>query len=108
MIEYLQLLSNHTSLIDVHTCLPMEHIIKYKKITKYSVTFTHLQNEASLNLRGNKFQYDIDKKMVSLLPIRERLEKHYDYNVQKQFGIPIKFREYNSRYLQSSVRILNT
>eukprot|EP01084_Bolivina_argentea_P216491 367785_1 len=111
LIEYLQVISNHRSLIAVNQSnigvniyLPIQHIIKYKKIKKYSAIFTCLQNEATLNLRSNYFQYEIDNQMVRSLPIREQLEKELRLQCGQQFGVSleyirgtIKFSDYKSR-----------
>eukprot|EP01084_Bolivina_argentea_P059716 109076_1 len=114
LIEYMQLLSAHPSLIDVSTCVPHEQVEKYSKMKKYAATFTRLENEASLNLRGNKFQYDIDKKMVASLSWRERAEKQLRLQCGQQFGIPlesvrgtIKFVEYNARIPRILINLRN-
>ena len=109
LIKYLEILSEHTSLIDR---IPFSDIDRYSKNKKYAIQLKELKNKAKSNLGDNRMQYDLHREMLNSLSPELRMEKELRRQCGFQFGIPIervrgsvKFPDYQSRIPQLLVRL---
>lgn len=109
LIKYLEVLSEHTSLIDR---IPFTDIDRFSKNKKYTIILKELKNKAKSNLSDNRMQCDLHREMLNALSAELRMEKELRRQCGYQFGIPvervrgtIKFPDYESRIPQVLVRL---
>eukprot|EP01083_Nonionella_stella_P314263 1131504_1 len=86
--SFVQLLGSHPSVIDK---LPPDHpTISKSKSSKAFKEYFALKDAAKHNLRANKQQFEIDRKMLDSLPREMRLEKELRRCCGTQYGISVE------------------